>query len=498
MMVQAGTPIALSIAGTDPTAGAGIQADLKTFHGLGVYGCTVITAVNAQNTQGVQRIDFVEPHLVRQQIESVLTDSPPTAIKLGQLGSAKTVEAVARTLEGFDAPVVCDPVLRATSGVDLLEQTGNEAFRAHILPRVSILTPNIEEAAQLIGRTIHNEKDMAQAAEILLAMGPKAVLLKGGHATGTISADYWTDGRTACWINSPRLNVTHTHGGGCTLSSAIAAGLSHGFSPLDAVVLAKAYVNQGLIHGGGIGKGRGPLAHLGWPDRPDYMPWITRQPAHTPEQLSFPAMGRLQLYPIVDRAEWIAKLAPLGIDLIQLRAKDLLGGKLERELKSGVELARHFNVRLIINDHWQFALAHRAFGVHLGQDDLPGADLDAIAAAGLRLGISTHGYAEIASARAVRPSYIAIGTLFESPSKSFAHKPLGLPAFSRLRQLIAEPVVAIGGITLERAGEVIAAGANGIAVISDLTKAADLSARCAAWRNVWEDSGGGALNTVLQ
>ncbi|MCO5062004.1 MAG: bifunctional hydroxymethylpyrimidine kinase/phosphomethylpyrimidine kinase [Kiritimatiellae bacterium] len=483
--MQPKRPIALSIAGTDPTAGAGIQADLKTFSGLDVFGCTVITAVNAQNTQGVQHVELLDAALVQKQLDSVLSDCPPAVVKLGQLGSAQSLDVVAQALLNVNAPIVCDPVLRSTGGVALFERSGNETFCEQILPLTSILTPNISEAEELTGLSISSEQSVIQAAHILLGMGAKAILLKGGHATGALSADYWTDGQTSCWINSPRLATPHTHGGGCTLSSAIAAGLAHALAPLDAVILAKAYVNQGLLHGGGIGHGRGPLAHLGWPDRPEYMPWITPHPAHTTARLAFPPIGELGLYPIVDRAEWIARLAPLGLNLIQLRPKDLAGRERERELLRGVELSQQHNVRLIINDHWRFAIEHRTFGVHLGQDDLPDADLNAIAAAGLRLGISTHGYAEIATALAVLPSYIAIGTVYQSTSKQFTHIPIGLPTFAHLRKLIAQPVVAIGGITLERAPAVLAAGADGISVISDLTKADDISSRCALWQRLW-------------
>ena len=465
-----------SIAGTDPTAGAGIQADLKTFQGLGVYGCTVITAVMAQNTHGVAAIEYPSPATIEDQFRSLEHDMPPVAIKLGMLGQRSTVEIVARHLASLNARVVCDPVLRSSSGTALLDDDALPAFKRDLLPHVDILTPNRPESAILAG-----VEDVEEAAKRLLALGPKSVLIKGGHAEGELSQDYWTDGRVSAWINSPRLSTKNTHGGGCTLSSAIAAAIARGLPILDAIVVARAYVNQGLRLAPHVGKGRGPLAHLGWPDDPQDMPWITDNAESASHRLQFADAGPLGLYPIVDRAAWVDRLTRCGVDMIQIRVKDMTGEALEREITEAVAIAKRTNCRLYVNDHWQLALKLKAYGVHIGQDDLPTTDLVALQAAGVRLGLSTHGYAEIARSLAVLPSYLAIGTLFTSPSKSFAHDPLGLDRFATMRRLVPVPVVAIGGITLERAHDVREAGADGIAVISDVTKATNVEARVKAW-----------------
>ncbi len=224
------------------------------------------------------------------------------------------------------------------------------------------------------------------------------------------------------------------------------------------------------------------------------MTWITRTAAEGTQRLVFPDVGPepIGLYPIVDRASWVKRLLPLGVRTIQLRAKDLNGAELESGISRAIALAATFKARLFVNDHWELALKHKAYGVHLGQDDLPHADLRAIRQAGCRLGLSAHSDAEIARALSVMPSYIAIGTLYSSPSKTFAHAPLGLDAFARMRKLIGVPVVAIGGITLERARDVRAAGADGFAVISDITKAANVEGRVRDWlrfvrsRGEWE------------
>lgn len=476
-------PLAWTIAGSDSGGGAGIQADLKTFQGLGVHGCSVITSLTAQNTLGVQRVEHVSPGMIEAQLLALARDLPPAAIKIGMLGGAGAVQSVADFLDTVKTFVVCDPVLAATRGGALLDEAAYNTFRDGILPRVDILTPNIPEAERLLSRRIASPEAVEAAARDLLKTGAKAILLKGGHSTGPLSSDYWTEGTTSGWLNSPRIATEHSHGGGCTLSAAIAAGRALGLDSLSAVTLAKAYTNQGLRGGGGIGSGRGPLAHEGWPRNPAFLPWITDHAPTSLERLTFPPEGPVPLpvYPIVDRARWLEVLLPAGIRLIQIRVKDLAGPELVRELSRAVELAKRFDAKLYINDHWQLALELGAYGVHIGQDDLPATDLVALQKAGLRLGMSTHNHGELARALQVIPSYIAIGTLFHSPSKTFSHKPLGLESFRRLRPLSPVPVVAIGGITLDRAPEVLAAGADGVAVISDLLAAPDPAAQARKW-----------------
>ena len=480
---RATRPVAWTIAGSDSGGGAGIQADLKTMSALGVHGCSVITALTAQNTLGVEAVEHVSPDMIEAQLRALQKDLPPAAIKTGMLGRAVSLKIVAEFLNSSDAYVVCDPVMVATQGGALLDPDAVGMLRTELFPRVDLLTPNIPEAEYLTARTLRSEAEIAMAAGLLLDMGVRSVVIKGGHSPSGLAQDYWTNGREAAWLNSHRQDVDHTHGGGCALSSAIAAGIAMGLPELDAIVLAKAYVNHGLRHGGGIGTGRAPLSHVGWPDDPADMPWITRTAGDAPQRLVFPDCGpeTLGLYPIVDRASWVERLLPLGIRTIQLRVKDLAGVDLETEITRAIAAAAKHDARLFINDHWQLALKHSAYGVHIGQDDIPTTDLRAIHRAGCRLGLSTHGFAEIARSLAVTPSYIAIGTLFPSPSKTFVHAALGMERFTRLRRLVGVPVVAIGGITIDRARDVLRAGADGIAVISDVTRAADIEGRVAEW-----------------
>lgn len=273
-------PIAWTIAGTDPSGGAGIQADLKVFHSLGVHGGSAITAVIAQNTMGVRRIEPVSPEMIAAQLEALRDDLPPRTVKIGMLATAYAVRETARILADLDAFVVCDPVLASSGGAVFLDADGCRALLEVLLPRVDLLTPNAVEAALLAGHEIRNPGDVPAVAERILVLGARAVLLKGGHLDGPEARDYLAAGDSREWIVSSRLVVRHTHGTGCTLSAAIAAFVAHGKPLESAVLLGKAYVNQGLRLGGGVGRGCGPLAHLGWPSDERDLPRV--EPAEGP------------------------------------------------------------------------------------------------------------------------------------------------------------------------------------------------------------------------
>lgn len=258
-------PIALTIAGSDPSGGAGIQADLKTFSAFGVYGASVITALTAQNTTGVSGVFGVSPEFIAAQFHSVATDLSVSAIKTGMLGDAPTVEIVAEMLAEIpDVPVVVDPVMVATSGDVLLAPEAIRSVRTLLIPRALLITPNIPEAAKLLDtREAASEKEMRAQAEALLALGCRAVLLKGGHATASEAADVLFDGREHYILRRPWIETRNTHGTGCTLSAAIAANLAMGLSLRDAVTAGKGFVWDALKAGAGrkIGHGSGPVDH---------------------------------------------------------------------------------------------------------------------------------------------------------------------------------------------------------------------------------------------
>jgi hydroxymethylpyrimidine/phosphomethylpyrimidine kinase len=256
-------PTALTIAGSDSGGGAGIQADLKTFAAHGVYGTSAITAVTAQNTLGVRAWQAIPPELVAAQIEAVAEDIGADAVKIGMLGSAANVRAVARTLSRLRLPhVVLDPVMIAKSGDCLLEPDAIEALRSELLPLAEVLTPNIPEAEVLGGAPIRTRDEMHAAAERLQRMGPAVVLVKGGHAGGDRSVDVASLPGGTLEIEGERIETRHTHGTGCTLSAAIAANLARGLPQDEALRAARAYLMEALRRAPGIGRGHGPLGHL--------------------------------------------------------------------------------------------------------------------------------------------------------------------------------------------------------------------------------------------
>jgi len=255
----------LSIAGSDSGGGAGVQADLKTFAALGCFGTTAITALTAQNTTGVRAIHAVPVDMLADQIDAVVEDIGVDAVKIGMLHSAPTIETVAAALDRHHLrQTVLDPVMVATSGAALIDPSAIAALVRLLFPRALLVTPNLDEAAMLVGRLLHTEADMADAAQQLLDMGARAVLLKGGHRPGDTVADLLLQpGTPPQWLRAPRIATTNTHGTGCTLSSAIAARLALGDGLLQAVQQARDFVRGALAAGACVrtGAGSGPLNH---------------------------------------------------------------------------------------------------------------------------------------------------------------------------------------------------------------------------------------------
>jgi len=258
-------PRVLSIAGSDSGGGAGIQADLKTFAALGCFGMTAITALTAQNTTGVSAIHGVPPEMLRAQIDAVMADIGVDAVKIGMLHSSEIVRTVAQAIERHHLRnVVFDPVMVATSGAKLIDDPAIAVLVAELFPRVVLITPNLDEAALLVGQPLHTPQDMAQAAQVLLTKGARAVLLKGGHLPGDKVVDLLlAPGQAPLWMQAPRIHTANTHGTGCTLSSAIAACLAQGATLPEAVQQAREFVRQALQAGATVktGQGSGPLNH---------------------------------------------------------------------------------------------------------------------------------------------------------------------------------------------------------------------------------------------
>ncbi|MBM1817938.1 bifunctional hydroxymethylpyrimidine kinase/phosphomethylpyrimidine kinase [Pseudosulfitobacter pseudonitzschiae] len=259
-------PNVLSIAGSDPSGGAGIQADIKAISANGAFAMTALTALTAQNSQGVSDIHFVPPAFVQSQIDAIFADIRVDAAKIGMIATAEVAAAIARSLSGHAAvPVVLDPVMIAKGGASLLQEDAIAALRTLLLPLATVLTPNLPEAAQLLGvRAAATRDEMVEQGQALCALGPQAVLMKGGHLDGATSPDCLVTAQDAIWFEAPRIRTANTHGTGCTLSSALAAQLAKGLAPAAAASAAKSYVSTAVARAGdlSVGTGHGPTHHF--------------------------------------------------------------------------------------------------------------------------------------------------------------------------------------------------------------------------------------------
>lgn len=473
-------PIVWTIAASDSSGGAGIQADLKTFSDLGAHGCSAITAITAQNSQGVQHIDVVNAETLMNQLHALADDLPAAAIKLGVLPSVEAIDILADFFTtAKKCVVIFDPVLAPTKGQRFVDDATLAAIKT-LLPSIDVLTPNIPEAEQLTGIAIHNVESQRLAAQALVDMGVSSVLLKGGHvkdghAEISYCQDLFYSKEHSFWLTQKKQHTDHSHGTGCVLSSAIAAFLSHGKPMYDAVVLANAYISKGLHYSSALdaaGEKRGAVAQTGWPNELRYFPQVS----YSPETINYPAMPscdtlRLGLYPVVDSIEWLEKLLALEVKTIQLRVKNIAPDELDVMVAQAAELGRQYQARLFINDYWQLAIKHGAYGVHLGQEDMADADVAAIREAGLHLGISTHGEYEFSYAATFKPSYLAIGAVFPTDTKEVIE--VGVDNLYQWVDVLKNhyPLVAIGGINLKNINLVLTSGVGSIAVVSAITKA---------------------------
>lgn len=248
----------MTIAGSDPSGGAGLQADLKTFHQFGVYGEAVVTLITVQNTVSVERVETLAAELVLAQIRAVVDDIPPCAAKTGALGNSAVLEAVAEAAKGFRFPLVVDPVMISKQGARLIET----ASMGRLIERAYLLTPNIPEAAELVGFPVEDRASMHRAAEVLIGMGARNVLVKGGHLPGDAFDLLYLEGGDCQEFSAGRIDTSHTHGTGCTYSAAITAELAKGTGLVQAVSLAKTFVTEAIRSNPGLGHGCGPLNHF--------------------------------------------------------------------------------------------------------------------------------------------------------------------------------------------------------------------------------------------
>ncbi|UOQ49183.1 bifunctional hydroxymethylpyrimidine kinase/phosphomethylpyrimidine kinase [Gracilibacillus caseinilyticus] len=255
---------ALTIAGTDPTGGAGIQADLKVFQEREVYGMSVITSVVAQNTEGVQDVQHLTVDFIEKQLDAVLTDIPPQAIKTGMIATVEMMELIAKKLKNSTIPYVIDPVMVAKSGHSLMDETSREVIRETLIPLATVVTPNVPEAEILVGFAIQTNEEAEKAAKVIVnKLGAQAAIVKGGHLSGE-AIDVLYDGEELYHFQSDRFDTKHTHGTGCTFSAAITAELAKGKSVRDAVEIGKDFTTKAIQYPLELGKGNGPTNHWGY------------------------------------------------------------------------------------------------------------------------------------------------------------------------------------------------------------------------------------------
>ncbi|WP_096085279.1 thiamine phosphate synthase [Agaribacterium haliotis] len=478
---NASRPAVLCIGGNDSAGMAGLSMDVKVCSALGAHALSVCTANTAQNSTQFSALNPLACETLQSQLDGIQSCEFST-IKLGLVASEEQLDLLKHWLPKQQRPVIWDPVMAATAG-DSFCSASMLAKLKELAHGISLLTPNIPEAEALLEQSITSPGDIEAAAKQLLQLGFQAVLIKGGHRDSiqgqnqSLAQDYFSDGQRSFWLSSEALPGSNTRGSGCAFASAVAAALALQYSLYDAVVIAKMAINQGMLNSYALGAQRGPLAVKNFPKSQHELPVLS---ATHPDELlpAFPGCtlpdggeAPLGLYPVVDSAAWLERLLPLGITTAQLRVKELEGKALEDEIERAISLGRQYNCRLFINDYWQLAIKHQAYGVHLGQEDLDDADIKAIREAGLRLGTSTHCHYEVARAHHYRPSYVAVGPVYATTTKIMPWIPHGPEGFRYWQQCLNYPLVAIGGINASRIQAMLEAGANGIAMITAITLA---------------------------
>ena len=471
-------PVALTIAGSDPSGGAGIQSDLRTFAALGVVGLSVITALTVQNSRGVQSVHPVAPDLLAAQLNAILEDTRPDAVKIGMLGGAAQVRVVADALRRFRPPhVVLDPVLASTGGVPLLDEEGRQLLMTELLPLCDLVTPNLDEASILTGQQVDDSRTMVTTGKRLLAAGAKAVLIKGGHLADA-PVDYLILPEKSTSYHSRRVTTLDTHGTGCFLSSAIAGYLARGIDLDSAISAAKALLTGALEAPVVVGQGRG------YPSLSSLVKTVPDRKLHR-FHTHAERIAQLQgLYVVTDskmqpdrsagNIVWNALMG--GAKIVQLREKQLPLPQVTELAQKLSRTAEEHGALFIVNDRVDVALASEADGVHLGPDDMHPEDARRLLGPEKLIGVST-GTLDEARAAAPYASYFGVGAIFGTQTKLDAGAPVGV---ERIREIKAAfphiPVVAIGGIHAGNIADVARAGADAAAVVSAVVAAPDMAA----------------------
>ena len=475
---------ALTIAGSDPSGGAGIQADLKTFSALGVYGATAITAVTVQNTQSVKYVHKLPPQVVYDQIVAVMEDVTVDAVKIGMVNDAETLDAIVRALTAYRSKfLVVDPVMVSTSGCALMQPDALAIMKERLLPMADLVTPNLPEAWTLAG----TDTSVDDAAQAILRLGVKALLIKGGHAEGNTKTDYLYiykgEGVKRVEFTAETIDTPNTHGTGCTLSSAIAALLACGNGLEDAVRQAKEYLTEALKAGAGVhvGRGHGPVCHF-YADRVMRLCGykVVRYDLKTLKPKDLETASRLQFithftdkYSYYDSAMMALEG---GCQWIQLRMKDACEDEIERVARLILPECRRMGAVFVIDDHVELALRVGADGVHLGKNDMPVDEARRLAGDGFIIGGTANTFEDVQRLAAQGADYIGCGPFRFTTTKKNLAPMLGLEGYKRILSQMKEygiglPLVAIGGIISDDIPQLMAAGVSGIALSGSVLRA---------------------------
>ncbi|HWP97791.1 MAG TPA: bifunctional hydroxymethylpyrimidine kinase/phosphomethylpyrimidine kinase [Syntrophomonadaceae bacterium] len=475
---------ALTIAGSDSGGGAGIQADLNTFAALGVYGTSVITAITAQNTQGVRSSAGVDPGLVEEQLDAVLSDIGADAIKTGMLFDSAIIERITSRLRAYPIPpLVVDPVMISTSGDRLLEAGAVEILQSKLLPMSAFTTPNVDEASVLCGFSIEKKRDLHKAARELHLLGADFVIITGIRR-GEQSIDACYDGFEFRELSGPFIDTPHTHGTGCSFSAALTAGIAWGLSPWSAAALAKKYVSTGLRCAYLVGAGRGPINHLAsfFPGKltdPDILEIRAASFQNWGDKPRLPASPLLNVIlggPLCEGKDYVelTRLAVKnGAALIQLREKDGDTRQLIDRARQMCQVCHEHNAIFVVNDRVDVAIASGADGVHIGQDDLAPQMARALLGPEKIIGVSAVNMGEAEAAVAAGADYLGVGPVYPTISKECKVEACEPGLLADIAARFPVPVIAIGGITPVNTFPLLQAGAAGVAVISAILGADD-------------------------
>lgn len=462
----------LLIGGVDPQGCAGLTADIQTVSYHDCHPVPLVTCLTEQTQHGMLALNPLTAEQFLKQYKSCVADFDIAVIKIGLIPNLDIAQAIEKIMTRLDVPVVMDPVMAATSGGQQSAPEVLEFVRKVLLPKITLLTPNLPEMNYL---TDHPDWPVEKQVRQLIENGLSACLVKGGHGDQSFVSDYFAHAFEHFYCYQPRLNK-NVRGTGCVLASSLACYLALGEDIRDAVILSRSYINRGIRDSVAMGPYQ-LFSHQQNPLQLRDIPRLSYTPDVIGKSFSFPQCPtRLGIYPVVDSADWVNRLLTIGIKTIQLRIKQGDSAFLKSEISSAVDIAhQHGDIQFFVNDHWRLAIEQGAYGVHLGQEDLHDADLLEIEQSGLRLGISTHSYWELARALAVNPSYIALGPIYETDSKQMPWKPQGLGRLTQWTRLLDghTPLVAIGGIDVERAKHLKSSGVGSVAMISAITKAQD-------------------------